>query len=224
MLPRLQPSLAHPLKATSRAFSSTSPTLAPNISNVGKRPITIPPNVELSLTKNHVIVKGPLGKTAVWHPPYMVLKFSDPQTFTVAIEDVTNKKQRSWWGTYRSYVNNAIIGMSEGYSTPVYLVGVGYRAAMEDDPLGKRPGWTGQRLNMKLGFSHPVYQPIPDYAKVEVVSPTKIMVSCTDKQKLGLVAAAIRKWRKPEPYKGKVRLPVPLALCAVSDIYAWYRI
>ena len=88
----------------------------------------------------------------------------------------------------------------------MYLVGVGYRAALEDDPRGARPGWSGQRLNMKLGFSHSVYVPIPDYIKIEIASPTKIMASCTDKQVLGLFTASVRKWRPPEPYKGKVRV------------------
>ncbi|KAF7797471.1 hypothetical protein EIP86_008668 [Pleurotus ostreatoroseus] len=203
MPPRLQPSLTQPLKAATRAFSSSAPARAPNVSNVGKRPITIPPNVQLTATGEHVTVAGPLGTTVVRHPPYMVLKFPDPQTMTVAVEDMTNKKQRSWWGTFRTYVHNAIVGMTEGFSTPVYLVGVGYRAAMEADPLGKREGWSGQRLNMKLGYSHPVYERIPDWVKVEVETPTKIMVSCTDKQKLGLFAAAIRKNRVPEPFKGK---------------------
>lgn len=95
--------------------------------------------------------------------------------------------------------------MTEGFNTPLYLVGVGYRAAMEADPLGKRPGWTGERLNMKIGYSHSVFIPVPDHVKVQVASPTKILLSCNDKQALGLFAASIRKWRPPEPYKGKVR-------------------
>ncbi|KAK7682339.1 hypothetical protein QCA50_014544 [Cerrena zonata] len=93
--------------------------------------------------------------------------------------------------------------MTEGFTTPIYLVGVGYRAALEADPRGQLPGFTGQRLAMKLGFSHSVYVPVPDHIKAVVETPTKIVVSCNDKQKLGLFAAKVRNWRPPEPYKGK---------------------
>lgn len=199
MLPRLQAA-----KAAVRAFSTSSPNLGLHLSHVGRRPITIPPNVKLETTDELITVTGPLGTTTVWHPPYFVVDYPQPQTLRLSVQDPSHKKQRSWWGTVRSLVQNAIVGMTEGFSTPLYLVGVGYRAAMEPDPLGKRPGWTGQRLNMKLGFSHSVYEPIPDHVKVELVSPTKLILSCTDKQQLGLFAAKIRHWRKPEPYKGKV--------------------
>ena len=113
------------------------------------------------------------------------------------------------WGLTRTLIENAIIGMTEGFTTPVYLVGVGYRAALEEDPRGKGDGRSGQRLNMKLGFSHPVFVSIPEHIKVAVPLPTKIVLSCTDKHQLGLFAAEIRRWRPPEPYKGKVRLGMP---------------
>ena len=202
MLPRLHRPLQ--LKAISRAFSSTAPALALNVSNVGKRPITIPPSVTITPAGDRIAVTGPLGTTSVWAPPYLVLNFAEPQTLHVAVQDPAVKQQRAWWGTTRTLIENAIVGMTEGFSTPLYLVGVGYRAAMEADPLGVRPGWTGQRLNMKLGFSHSVFVPIPDHVKVVVESPTKIVLSCTDKIKLGQFAAQVRKWRVPEPYKGKV--------------------
>lgn len=94
--------------------------------------------------------------------------------------------------------------MTEGFSVNLYLVGVGYRAAMEDDPRGTEEGGNGKRLNMKLGFSHSVFQPIPQGITADVPTPTKISLFCTDKQRLGQFAAEIRQWRKPEPYKGKV--------------------
>lgn len=122
---------------------------------------------------------------------------------TVAVEDAELKKQRSMWGLTRTLINNAIIGMTEGFTVPLYLVGVGYRAALEDDPRGIADGGNGQRLNMKLGFSHSVFVPIPTHIKAEVQTPTKIVLSCTDKHQLGLFAAKVRKWRRPEPYKGK---------------------
>lgn len=88
---------------------------------------------------------------------------------------------------------------------PVYLVGVGYRVQLEEDVRGMVDGGNGQRLNMKLGYSHPVYVPIPSHIKAEVPSPTKIVLFCKDKHLLGLFSAKIRGYRKPEPYKGKVR-------------------
>ena len=98
-----------------------------------------------------------------------------------------------------------MIGMTEGFSINLYLVGVGYRAALEDDPRGTEEGGNGQRLNMKLGFSHSVYQQIPAGIKAEVPTATKISLFGTNKQRLGQFAAEVREWRKPEPYKGKVR-------------------
>lgn len=176
------------------------------VSNIGKKPITLPPSVALSPSPKGVAVTGPLGTTTVPYPDFVKLDFSDSQSLAVSVAEPSLKLQRSIWGRTRTLISNAIQGMTEGFSTPVYLVGVGYRVAMEADPLGKRPGWTGERLNMKVGFSHPVFIPVPDHVQVQVVTATKIMVSCTDKQALGLFAASIRKWRPPEPYKGKVRV------------------
>ena len=106
------------------------------------------------------------------------------------------------WGLTRTLIQNAITGMTEGFSVPLYLEGVGYRAAIEPDPRSAESN--GRRLNMKLGYSHSVLVPIPSYIKAEVQSPTVILLSCLDKQKLGNFAATVRRWRPPEPYKGKV--------------------
>jgi large subunit ribosomal protein L6 len=132
----------------------------------------------------------------------------------LSVDDATQKKQRSMWGLTRTLINNAIVGMTEGFSVPLYLVGVGYRAALEDDPRGMGDGNSGKRLTMKLGFSHSVFVPIPSHIKAEVPAATKIVLSCTDKHQLGLFAAKVRKWRPPEPYKGKVRAP---SVLLVSD-------
>ena len=134
----------------------------------------------------------------------MALGFPAPGTLTLSVEDAELKKQRSMWGLTRTLIQNAVTGMTEGFSVPLYLVGVGYRSALEADPRGKGEGMSGMRLNMKLGFSHPVIVPVPDHIKAEVPYPTKIILSCTDKHQLGLFAARVRKWRAPEPYKGKV--------------------
>jgi len=148
-------------------------------------------------------VTGPLGTTSVPLEPYMTLGFPAPDTLTLSVENAEVKKQRSMWGLTRTLIQNAVTGMTDGFSVPLYLVGVGYRAALEADPRGKCEGMSGMRINMKLGFSHPVIVPVPDHIKAEVPYPTKIVLSCTDKHQLGLFAARVRKWRPPEPYKGK---------------------
>lgn len=117
---------------------------------------------------------------------------------SISVEDAEIKHQRAMWGTTRTLIHNAIIGITEGFTVPLYLVGVGYRVVLESDPRGG-----GQRLNMKLGYSHPVIIAIPSDIKAEVPLATKIVLFCTDKQRLGEFAAQIRNQRKPEPYKGK---------------------
>jgi len=134
----------------------------------------------------------------------MKIDFPEPNLMTVVVEDAEIKVHRQMWGTTRTLINNAIIGMSEGFSVPLYLVGVGFRVALEEDPRSTSDGGNGKRFNMKVGFSHPVYVPIPAHIQAEVPSPTKIVLSCTDKHQLGLFAAKVRGYRKPEPYKGKV--------------------
>ena len=150
------------------------------------------------------------GKGEETVAPMMLLTVQEPHA----------RRQRSMWGLTRTLISNAITGMTEGFVVPLHLVGVGYRAALEADPrpasvIAREGGGVGLsnegtketlplRLNMKLGFSHSVCVPVPPYIKAEVPIPTRIMLSCTDKQKLGLFAAKVRAWRKPEPYKGKV--------------------
>ncbi|KAH9854656.1 ribosomal protein L6 [Lenzites betulinus] len=186
-----------------RSLHSSAPARAGLISHIGKKPIVYPPTITLESTSVSVAVKGPLGETAVPLMPYMRISEPEPNTLSVTVENPKERKQRSMWGLTRTLIQNAIVGMTEGFTTPVYLVGVGYRAALEPDPRGKGEGRSGQRLNMKLGFSHSVFVSVPDYIKIEVPQPTKIVLSCTDKHQLGLFAAQIRRWRPPEPYKGK---------------------
>lgn len=197
-----------------RPFSTSAPRYLVRTSRIGKEPVEYPPTVSFAQTPTALAVKGPLGTTDVPLEPFMTLAFNEGKTVALTVKDASERKQRAMWGLTRTLIYNAIIGMTEGFTTPVYLVGVGYRAALEADPKGKTDGMSGQRLNMKLGFSHAVYVPIPEHIKVEMPSPTKIILSCTDKQKLGLFAAQIRQWRPPEPYKGKVR--------SVSDWHCWH--
>ena len=145
------------------------------------------------------------------------MRFENPQPdiLNVSVEDPGVKQQRQMWGLTRTLIHNAIIGMSEGFTLPVHLVGVGYRAALEQNERGD-----GQRLHLKLGFSHSVYEPVPAHIKVEVPLPTRIVLSCTDKHLLGLYAAKIRRWRPPEPYKGKVRFFCGF-LCCVEEMLSY---
>ncbi|KAI0312067.1 ribosomal protein L6 [Amylostereum chailletii] len=198
MLPRVH----HRLASATRAFS-TSPAVRGHTSNIGKTPIKYPSTVTFTPSPTSLTVQGPLGTTQVPLEPFMTLSHPTPDTLALAVENAEVKKQRAMWGLTRTLINNAIIGMTEGFSVPLYLVGVGYRAALEDDPRGTEAGGSGKRLNMKLGFSHNVLVPVPPHIKAEVPYATKILLSCTDKHQLGLFAAKVRKWRPPEPYKGK---------------------
>ena len=186
-----------------RSFSSTAAPQA-HLSHIGREPIRYPANVTLTPSPTSISVKGPLGTTSVPLKPYMKIDFPEPNVMAVSVENAEIKVQRQMWGTTRTLIFNAITGMTEGFSVPLYLVGVGYRVALEDDPRGTSDGGNGKRLNMKVGFSHAVYVPIPAHIKAEVPSPTKIFLECTDKHLLGLFAAKVRSYRKPEPYKGKV--------------------
>ncbi|KAJ8080584.1 54S ribosomal protein L6 mitochondrial [Marasmius tenuissimus] len=193
-----QPRLA---SATLRCFSTSARALS--VSHIGGKPIQVPSNVTFQPTPTELQVTGPLGTTSVPLHSFVKLDFPQQNTLTVAVEDAKIKQQRQMWGTTRTLIFNAITGMTEGFTVPLYLVGVGYRAALEEDPRGTSDGGNGKRLHMKLGYSHSIFVPIPPHIKAEVPTPTKIVVSCTDKHLLGLFAAKIRGYRKPEPYKGK---------------------
>lgn len=142
------------------------------------------------------------------------------------MQDPEEKVQRQMWGLCRTLLYNAIIGQTEGFTIPVYLIGVGFRAALEADPrrlspthkdviAAGGPDVPRTRLAMKLGYSHTVYVVVPNDVKVTIVSPTIISLFSTDKQRVGQFAANIRAWRPPEPYKGKVST-IPLLLVKVS--------
>jgi large subunit ribosomal protein L6 len=172
-------------------------------------------------------VTGPLGTQVVPIAPAVIV--SPPEggaPLVLKVHDAEAKKQRSLWGLTRSLVANAVEGVSKGYTVNLRLVGVGYRAAVEPIPAvfreiqasiprNVRPAKPGappyvlpplptDRLNIKLGYAHPVLIDIPHGIKVTTPQPTQIVLTGNDKQKLGLFAAKIRRWRKPEPYRGKV--------------------
>ena len=165
------------------------------MSRIGKAPISIPGGVEISVSKgNLVTVKGPKGTLTQQIDPDLKVEIEDG---TLTINRPTDQKRhRSVHGLYRSLVSNMVEGVSTGYTKELELVGVGYRASN-----------TGQLLELTLGYSHPVMFAIPDEVKVEAVMEKGknpiVKLSSHDKQLIGQVAAKIRKFRKPEPYKGK---------------------
>jgi large subunit ribosomal protein L6 len=182
------------------------------MAHIGREPISLPPTVQINRLESGILVEGPLGKTEIPAFPYLAVTHISPSetvnnqpAVAISVSDENSKQQKQMWGTTRTLVSNAVQGMSEGFRVSVHLVGVGYRAALEADPR-PTPSSSGQRLNIKLGYSHPIFMPIPKEIEAKVPIPTRIELFCTDKQKLGQFAANIRRNRVPEPYKGKVSL------------------
>lgn len=160
------------------------------MSRIGKQPIAIPAGVEVTLDGSTVKVKGPKGELAQTLSSYVTVKLEEGIVLVERIDDT--RQARSYHGLSRTLVNNMVVGVSEGFSKNLEIVGVGYRAALK-----------GNDLEMQLGYSHPVSIKAEPGITFEVPQPTQIRVIGIDKQKVGQVAADIRKWRKPEPYKGK---------------------
>ncbi|KAH6912811.1 50s ribosomal protein [Coprinopsis sp. MPI-PUGE-AT-0042] len=192
MLPPARRAACSSISSLSRSFASSSRVN----SHIGREPIKFSSEVTLTPTPTALGIKGPKGTTQIPLHPFVKLDLATPQTLNVAVEDATVKQQRQMWGTTRTLIANAITGMTEGFSVPLYLVGVGYRASLEKE--GEK-----RILKMKLGHSHFIHMDVPEHIAIEVPSPTKILLSCTDKHELGLFAAKVRAWRKPEVYKGK---------------------
>jgi len=161
------------------------------MSRIGKQPITIPSGVEVTLDGNHVTVKGPKG-TLEHDVPESIAIAREGDDLVVSRPD-DERENRSLHGLTRSLVANMVAGVSDGFTKELEIVGVGYRAAAAGP----------NRIDLQLGFSHPVAFDAPDGVEFEVPTPTRITVKGYDKQLVGQVAADIRKIRKPEPYKGK---------------------
>ena len=160
------------------------------MSRIGKLPISVPAGVEVKINGSEVSVKGPKGELTQTFNSMLTIELEDGQIKVSRPND--EREARSLHGLTRTLINNMIIGVSEGYSKTLELVGVGYRAAVK-----------GKQLELSLGFSHPVFVDTPEGITFECPSQTKIVISGIDKQKVGQTAADIRKFRKPEPYKGK---------------------
>ena len=161
------------------------------MSRIGKAPITVPAGVEISIDGAHVSVKGPKGQLA-WDAPDDIAVNRDGDTLLVTRPD-DERRHRALHGTTRSLVANMVVGVSEGFSKELEIVGVGYRAQAQGP----------SKLELQVGFSHSVPVEAPAGVTFEVPNPNRIIVSGIDKQLVGQVAADIRKIRKPEPYKGK---------------------
>ena len=160
------------------------------MSRIGKRPVAIPSGVTASIEGKQLAVKGPKGT--------LTLSLRDEISYAVEGDSIVvkpandTKAARAFWGMQRTLVSNLVTGVTEGYTKVLEITGVGYRAQAQ-----------GKNLRLQLGYSHDVNFPVPEDIEVKTPDNTTVEISGIDKQKVGQVAAEIRRWRKPEPYKGK---------------------
>jgi len=160
------------------------------MSRIGKKPVTIPSGVTATIEGGQLSVKGPKGTLAM---PLADLTTYAIEDGAINVQPANNSKQaRSFWGMQRTLVQNLITGVTEGFSKKLLITGVGYRANSQ-----------GKTLKLQLGYSHDVYFEVPEGIEIKTPDNTTVEISGIDKQKVGQVAAEIRRWRKPEPYKGK---------------------
>ena len=160
------------------------------MSRIGQNPISIPEGVKVSLDDSIVKVSGPNGSLEFTFRKEMTISQNDGLIMVKRGSD--NREQKSLHGTTRQMLNNMVIGVSKGFSKELEIIGVGYQAQVQ-----------GSRLQLQLGFSHDIYFDMPDGIKVTANNRTEIKVEGIDKQLVGAVAAKIRSFRPPEPYKGK---------------------
>ncbi len=160
------------------------------MSRIGKKPVPIPSGVTVTLEDGSVTVKGPKGQLEAALVDLVNVSIEGDEVVVKPINDT--KPARSAWGMTRTIIANMIQGVTEGFTKKLEIVGVGYRAALQ-----------GRDINLNLGYSHDVIYKVPEGIEVQIPKPTEIVISGIDKQKVGQVAAEIREWRKPEPYKGK---------------------
>lgn len=161
------------------------------MSRIGKLAVPIPKGVTAKVDGQTVSVKGPKGELEFTVPDLVQVKAEDDGSIKLDPVD-QEQKSRAMWGLSRTMVANLVTGVTDGFKKELQINGVGYRAAIQ-----------GKALELNLGFSHPVSYAIPEGIDIKCPKPTEIVVSGIDKQRVGQVAAEIRKWRPPEPYKGK---------------------
>lgn len=160
------------------------------MSRVGKNPVTVPDGIEIQIVDQLVRAKGKLGELSITLPREVAISQEDNLIWVKPRED--SKRADSMWGTSQALLTNLVTGVSEGFSKTLDITGVGYRASVQ-----------GKSLNLQLGYSHDINYSIPEGIEIKCENQTTIAVSGADKQVVGQVAAEIRAFRKPEPYKGK---------------------
>ena len=160
------------------------------MSRVGKHPVVVPSGVDVAVVGREIKVKGKLGELTAVLTDDVIIDIGDGHVTVTPINQ--GKRARSMWGTSRSLISNMVTGVTEGFKVELELQGVGYRAAV-----------AGKTLTLQLGFSYDIVFPMPEGIKIECEKPTQIVVSGIDRQRVGQVAAEIRQFRKPEPYKGQ---------------------
>lgn len=160
------------------------------MSRIGKKPVTVPAGITLTQNGQDITVKGPKGELSFTLPVAVTGSLKDGEFTIVTVEGAKNAS--AMWGMSRTMVSNLIEGVTNGFKKNLELRGVGYRAQAQ-----------GSKLTMQLGFSHDVVYQVPDGITIAAPKPTQIIIEGIDKQKVGQVAAEIRSYRKPEPYKGK---------------------
>jgi large subunit ribosomal protein L6 len=160
------------------------------MSRIGKKPVPVPAGVTASIADGQLSVKGPKGTLAIAMVSEVSYAIEDGNVAITPANDT--KRARSFWGMQRTMVQNLVTGVTEGFTKTLQITGVGYRAAVQ-----------GKNLKLQLGYSHDVDFAIPEGITIVTPDPTTVNISGIDKQQVGQVAAEIRRWRKPEPYKGK---------------------
>jgi large subunit ribosomal protein L6 len=160
------------------------------MSRIGKKPVAIPKDVKVEVRDNCICVEGPKGKLSQTLSNRISIELKDNQIFLKRASDT--KTDKSLHGLYRALLANMLKGVTEGYVKELEIIGVGFKAQLQ-----------GDKLNMQLGFSHPVNFSVPEGIKIETPKPTRIVISGIDKEKVGEIAAEIRSIYPPEPYKGK---------------------
>jgi large subunit ribosomal protein L6 len=160
------------------------------MSRIGKRPVALPAGVSASTEGQILSVKGPKGSLQLQMREEIRYDISEDG---ISVQPANASKQaRAFWGMQRTLVQNLVTGVSEGFTKVLEITGVGYRAAAQ-----------GKNLRLQLGYSHDVNVPVPDGIEIKTPDATTVEISGIDRQQVGQVAAEIRRWRKPEPYKGK---------------------
>ena len=160
------------------------------MSRIGKKPVSVPQGVTASVNGQTVTAKGPKGELKFVVNDEVLVKLEDGNISVQPRDE--SKGARSKWGMSRTQIVNILTGVKDGFEKKLEITGVGYKAAVQ-----------GKALNLSLGFSHDVLYPIPDGIQITTPKPTEIVVAGIDRQKVGQVAAEIREYRGPEPYKGK---------------------